>query len=70
MKNENNEEFDYLENIRQRLSKKADILNISGIQRHTKVPRRVIATFMQGEIPNTSFSNIMALYTYLEEQNI
>lgn len=61
---------DYLIEIKERLSKKANILKISTIHTETGVSRFVISKFMAGEIPSTSFQNIVTLYRYLEENNI
>lgn len=61
---------DYLDEIMQRLKNKKDILNLASIHRNTGVPRPVLNKFINGEIPNTSFTNIVKLYEYLEEQQI
>lgn len=62
--------YDYLTDIKDRLSQKAELFNASEIHRQTNVPRPVINQFMRGYIPNTSFSNIVKLYEYLETQNV
>lgn len=63
-------EHDYLTEIMQRLSAKSHILNVSSISRQTGVPRVVIQNFISGQIPKTSFTNVVALYKFIEEQNI
>lgn len=63
-------EHDYLIEIKERLSAKANILNVSAIAKSTGLPRAVIVKFCNGEIPNTSFNNIVTLYKYIEEHNI
>lgn len=63
-------QHDYLAEIKERLSGKSGILNVSHIHRQTGVPRTVIQTFINGNIPSTSFNNIVVLYKYIEEQNI
>lgn len=74
MTNENSKhvlfKHDYLNEIKERLTAKADLLNVSSISRQTNVPRTVIQSFMSGKIPNTNFNNIVALYRFIEEQNI
>lgn len=63
-------EHDYLTEIKERLSKKANILKISTIHKETGVSRFVISQFMSGNIPSTSFENIVTLYKYLQDNNI
>lgn len=63
-------QHDYLEEIANRLSAKAHLLNISSISRQTGVPRGVIQSYMAGKIVNTNFKNVVALYKFIEEQNI
>lgn len=63
-------QHDYLKEISERLSAKAKILNLSHIHRQTLVPRSVIRAFANGEVPSTSFNNIVKLYKYIEEQHI
>lgn len=63
-------QHDYLDEIANRLSAKAHLLNISSISRQTNVPRGVIQSFMAGKIVNTNFKNVVALYKFIEEQNI
>lgn len=63
-------EHDYLNEIKDRLYAKADLLNISTIIKATGVPRRTILAFCKGQIPVTSFQNIVKLYKYIEQNNI
>ena len=64
-------EHDYLEEIKNRLYNKTEILNLAFIQRQTGVSRQNLQMFMNGEIPSTiSFMNVVKLYKFIEEQNI
>lgn len=63
-------EHDYLTEIRDRLSVKSDILNISNVADGATVPRSVVAKFAAGQIANTSFENIVKLYKFIVENNI
>lgn len=63
-------QYDYLNDIRKRLSAKSNILNASSIALNADIPRSVVTKFINNEIPNTSFENIVKLYKFIEEQNI
>lgn len=58
---------DYLAEISKVLSSKNKILNISVIADQANVPRSVVAKFASGEIPNTSFENVVKLYKFITE---
>ena len=58
---------DYLAEIRDILSSKNKILNVSTIAGQSGVPRSVVAKFAAGEIPNTSFENVVKLYKFITE---
>lgn len=61
---------DYPCEIKDRLSAKVEILNISSIAEQAKVPRIIVMKFANGEIPNTSFENVVKLYKFIVENNI
>lgn len=61
---------DYLKEISDRLMAKAEILNISNLAEQAGVPRSVVANFAKGEIPTTSFENVVKLYKFLTENKI
>lgn len=58
---------DYLAEISKVLSSKNKILNISVIADQAGVPRSVVTKFAYGEIPNTSFENVVKLYKFITE---
>lgn len=61
---------DYLKEICERLTAKAEILNISNLAEQAGVPRSVVANFAKGKIPTTSFENVVKLYKFLTENKI
>lgn len=63
-------EHDYLTEIKERLSAKSAVINISSIAENADVPRAVVTKFANGQIANTSFENIVKLYKFITENNI
>lgn len=61
---------DYLKEISDRLTAKAEILNISNLAEQAGVPRSVVANFAKGKIPTSSFENVVKLYKFLTENKI
>ena len=59
-----------LEIVIDRLKGKREILNITHIVRTTNVPRAVVEKCLDGEEPNTSYQNIIALYHFIIKNNV
>lgn len=63
-------EIDYMDYILSRLKGKGNVLNITYICKQTNVPRKVIEKLTSGEVPTTSYQNIVVLYDFVKINNI
>lgn len=61
---------DYCAEIISRLSSRKTLLNISAIAKETNVPRSVIESFIKNDIGKVNFEHVVALYKFLEDNQL